>query len=137
MTIAYSDFIGRFPEFGNATTFPQANIDPWIADGYAQLSPTRFGGRLDLAVMLFAAHNVVLGAREAASAAAGGIPGEVKGPVASKSVDKVSVSYTDAASIDGAGAWNLTTYGLRLYKMFRAVGAGPYYVPGPRRVFGA
>jgi hypothetical protein len=137
MTIAYADFVSAFPEFSNATTYPTTQINFWIPIGYEQLNAYRFGAQIGLAVMLFVAHNVVLSAREAAAANAGQIVGEVKGPVTAKSVDKVSVSFSSDTAIEGAGAWNFTTYGQRLYRMIKAYSAGPFYVPGPRRAFGA
>lgn len=142
MTIVYADFITAFPEFTSTAIYPTATINFWIPMAYDNLSQRRFkttippGGsisQLDLAACLFVAHNVVLEAREARSAAAGQINGVVTGPTASKSVDKVSISYTDGATIDGAGPYNGTTYGIRLYQMFKAVAAGGLYVPGPGR----
>lgn len=136
MTIAYADFIGAFPEFSNATTYPQSSVDFWITQAYAQLNPGRLRSQLDLAAMLFTAHNVVLSAREAAAAAAGQIVGEVKGPVTAKAIDKVSVSFSDDTGLEGAGPWNFTTYGQRLYRMLKSYNSGPMYVPGRRRFLG-
>jgi hypothetical protein len=47
------------------------------------------------------------------------------GPVASKSIDKVSVSYdTAAAAMKDAGDFNLTTYGVRYLRIAKMMGAG-------------
>lgn len=134
--IAYADFIMGFPEFSNGVLYPKTQIDFWIPQAYAQLNAYRLCGTLDLAAMLFVAHNVSLSAREAASASAGQVSAATSGPIASKSIGKVSVSYSSAGVIDGAGSWNDTIYGQRLYTMIRAFGAGPAYVRGPRRAFG-
>ena len=132
MTIQASDFTTAFPEFGNNSVYPPGQIGFWITQGYAQLNSIRLGTSLDLAVMLYTAHNMVLSAREAAVANAGGIVGQASGPVSSEGVDKVSVSYdTGAASIADAGAWNLTSYGQRLRSMLRGFAAGPAYMPAP------
>lgn len=47
------------------------------------------------------------------------------GIVSGKSVDGASVSYdTGTASEQGAGFWNLTSYGRELYQLMRIFGAG-------------
>lgn len=130
MTIAATDFTAAFPEFSNGTTYPLTQINFWIPQAYNQLNASRFGQTLDLAAMLFVAHNIVLSARDAATVNVGGIPGQATGPVNSKGVGQVHVGYdTPAMEIPGAGAWNATSYGQRLYRMMVAV-SGFDYVPG-------
>lgn len=132
MTVAYTDFIAAFPEFSDTVKYPQSQINFWLAQGYQQLNAKRFGGQLDLAVMLYTAHNVVMGARAAASADSGAVVGEATGVVSSKSIDKVSVSYDTTSVADArAGQWNATSYGQRLWQLMKAYGTGPqYFVPG-------
>lgn len=133
----YSTFIAFFPEFSDQDRYPPATVGIWIPQAYQQLNEPRFGNNMPLAAALFVAHNLVLGQRDAMAARVGGIPGEAKGPVNSKSVDKVSVGYAaDSAAIEGAGIWNSTSYGQRLYKMMQAAGSGPFYAPKRGRVFG-
>jgi hypothetical protein len=130
MTIAAPDFINAFPEFNDSSAYPFTQINFWIAQAYNQLSSDRLGVTLDLAAMLFVAHNMVLSARAAATATAGGIPGQSTGPVNSKGVGALHVGYdTPAMEIPGAGAWNGTSYGQRLYRMMVAAAAGGLYVP--------
>jgi hypothetical protein len=140
--IVYDSFVAAFPEFGSNTsstlqsaqvTVGQVNF--WIPQAYAQLNTWRFGAQLDLAAMLFVAHNLVLSLRENKANATGQIPGAVQGPIASKSIDKLSISYSGATNLEGAGMWNATTYGQRLFKMMKAYGSGPLYVAGPRRFY--
>ncbi len=134
---AYSDFVSAFPEFSNEAVFTVSTINFWIPQAYGQLNAYRFGVQIDLAAMLFVAHNVVLSAREVATANVGGIPGQVTGPVTSKTVGPVSIAYGGQTSLEKGGAWNGTTYGQRLYKMMKAYGVGPFYVaPRPRLPFG-
>ena len=131
MTVDPSDFRAAFPEFWDSSVFTNAQISFWAGEAANELTPRRMGNSLTVATYLFIAHNIVLGARAAAASAAGGIPGEATGPTSSKSVDKVSVSYdTASAAIEGAGAYNLTSYGQRLYRMIKAFSAGPIYVTG-------
>lgn len=129
MTIVYADFIAAFPEFGNTALYPQTQINFWIPQAYRQLNAFRFGAEIDLAAMLFVAHNIVLSARESKSSAAGQVAGSVTGPMSSKSIGPLSISYSGATSIDGAGAYNYTSYGQRLYNLMRAYAAGPKWVP--------
>src|ERR1700730_7677771 len=122
MTIAAADFIAAFPEFSNNAIYPISQIDFWIPQAYNQLNADRFGASLDLAAMLFVAHNIVLSARESVTGNVGGVAGQATGPVSSKGVGQVSLGYDTAAmQIPGAGAWNGTSYGQRLYRMMVAV----------------
>lgn len=129
MAIAPPDLLVAFPEFSNVTTYPTATVQFWITQGYSTLNASLFGTDLDYAVMLYTAHNVVLAARNARDGAAGQIVGDVKGPVASKTVGPVSISYSGASNTTGAGEYNLTSYGQRLYALMQAYSAGPKYVP--------
>lgn len=136
MTIAYADFVAAFPEFTNAQVYPQATINFWIPIAYQQINACRFKDSLDLAAMLFVAHNVALSAQEQGAANSGAPVGTANGPVSAKGVGPVSASYdTGSTAIAGAGAWNYTKYGQRLYMMMKAFAAGPSYVPGPYRRF--
>ncbi|MCX5495375.1 DUF4054 domain-containing protein [Kaistia dalseonensis] len=125
MTVTVSSFRADFPEFASIVTYPDAMVAFWLTTAAKLLSIDRWAELLDLGTELFIAHNLALGARDQKAAVAGGIGGSSAGLVASKAVDKVSVSYdTGAAAIEGAGAWNLTTYGTRYIQLARMIGAG-------------
>lgn len=129
MAVTYNSFVAVFTEFSDAAAYPQTTVEFWIGQAAFQLNANRLRNSYDLAVMLFTAHNLVLGKRDTRAAAGGGTPGQVSGPQSSKAVDKVSVSYdTGAVTYPGAGEWNATSYGQRLYRLMRAAGAGPVYV---------
>ncbi|CAM2295246.1 DUF4054 domain-containing protein [Ralstonia mannitolilytica] len=120
-----ADFRATFPEFSDTTKYPDASIEFWMGIAVSLVNPDRWGVLTDQGVSLVTAHHLVMGQRDQAAAAVGGAPGEVKGPTASKSVDKVSVSYdTGAVALSDAGFWNLTTYGVRFMTIARAMGAG-------------
>lgn len=134
--ITADSFIEIFPEFSNNAVYRISQINFWITQAYAQLNTTRFGAQLDLAAMLFVAHNIVLSARAARSTATGnpgqapGIPGESTGAVNSKGAGGVHIGYdTGAVQTPGAGPWNATSYGQRLYKMMVATGGFAYVTP--------
>ena len=101
-------FREHFPEFADTTTYPDSQIDFWASAAGPMVNATRWGELTSLGVELVTAHHLVM----AIGAATNG--GAVGGPVASKSVDKVSVSYdTSAYLVEGGSFWNMTTYGVR------------------------
>ena len=125
MTVSAASFRASFPEFASTTTYPDAAVTMWLTAAGDLLSAERWGNLLDLGTSLYIAHNLTLGAKDAKAASMGGVGGGSAGVVSSKSVDKVSVAYdTGAGTIEGAGAWNLTTYGVRYLQLARMVGAG-------------
>lgn len=111
-----------FPEF---TSTADATVTFWITVAVGLLNEERWDNHLDMGIALFTAHHIAIANRDAMAAAAGGAPGAIPGVVASKSVDKVSVSYDGSlGTYEGAGFWNQTNYGVRFYQMARLVGAG-------------
>lgn len=129
MTVTPTTLRALYPEFANATTYPDASINAWIAQAALQLDPGRWGTLLDFGTTLYVCHRIALAARNAKIATFGGMPGQASGPVQSKSVDKVSESFdTASAAEEGAGFWNLTTYGQEYIRIARQVGAGPLVV---------
>jgi hypothetical protein len=128
-------FRAAFPEFANPSAYPDATVDFWLNQAQLQYTPDTFGDSYDLAIMLFVAHYLATGARNAAVAQAGGVPGAVTGVASSKSVGGVSVSYdVGASSMKDAGYWNTTTYGQRFWELLQRFATGLVYVPGPRRL---
>lgn len=120
-----------FPEFEGTATDEQ--IVFWF--GQAEFDQARLANQYDLAVMLYTAHNLVLGAQQAALAAKGKAPGGIAAPLASKGAGGLSASYDTGAVIKaGAGIYNATVYGQRLQKLLDTVSLGGTYVaPPPRR----
>lgn len=118
-----------FPEFKVAASYPDASINYWIAKAYRMLNPCRWGTELDSAAELYVAHMIVLEKRARDAAAAGGTPGQARGPIASAGVDKGNVAYDpNISSMEGYGHWNLTDYGTRLAFDIENFGAGPVQV---------
>jgi hypothetical protein len=138
-------FIQDFPEFGNQSAYPPAVIAYYLALANILLNPVFWGGpspnalpqgtpvsppqaMIDFAAELFVAHNLVLEYAAQRAAATGGLPGTQTGPVASKGVGPISVSYDNGAAAfeaGNAGDYTLTTYGQRLWRMIQMAGAGP------------
>lgn len=119
-----TDFRAMFSEF-DATNYPDALVTIWLAQATNEVNPTRWGSDTNYGIALLTAHYLVLARRRALSATAGASPGDIAGPVTAKSVDGVSVSR-DAGSvtIEGAGSFNTTDYGVLFWQKARWMGAG-------------
>lgn len=130
--LTVAQFRTDFPEFADSTLYPNALITTWLTVVAALITNTlAWGTLLTLGQELAVAHYLVLAARDLAAAAAGTPPGQVQGLQTANAVGEVSVSY-DVASVSfvDAGFWNATTYGLRLYQLFRVIGAGGLQIWG-------
>lgn len=123
MSLTPLQFRADFEEFANPVMFSDALITSWINNTSNMLNTQRWGSLATLGQELLVAHNITLSARDQASAIAGGAPGEMTGAVASKAVDKVSVSYS-AVDLQNAYDFGLTSYGVLYLRLARMVGAG-------------
>ena len=124
-----AQFRTEFPEFTDTTRYPDSSVTAWLTGAVSLVNADRWGVLADLGQALVAAHHLVIGARDQQAAAVGGVPGTMTGPQSSKSVDKVSASYdTGAASLEGGGFWNLTSYGVRYLTLARTMGAGGFQI---------
>lgn len=127
--ITASQLRADFPEFKVASSYPDSNINFWIGVATKLLSPNRWGDMLCTATELFVAHMITLEKRARDAAAAGGTPGQARGPINSAAVDKANVGYDpNISSVEGYGHWNLTDYGTRLAFLIECFGAGPVQV---------
>lgn len=125
MTVTAESFRDDYPEFTSSTLYPPDAIAYWLNIATIMLQPARWADVLDLGTALFMAHHLTLERQAQNSAANGGLPGISSGPIASKGVDRVSVSYDTAAGIEPeAGHWNLTVFGTRFIRLARMAGAG-------------
>ena len=134
MTVTVASFKTNFPEFASNSDYQPTQVQFWLDAASNALNPARWLSMLDAGTALFVAHHLVLSARDQKAAAAGGTPGEVRGILTAKAVDKVSAGF-DAASVsltDG-GYWNSTSYGIRFLQFARWFGTGGVQVgtPGP------
>lgn len=114
-----------FPEFADTTVYTDGQVSFFGTLAESLLPECRWGSLWPYGVALFTAHQLALAARSQKTAAAGGAPGAVTGPMTAKSVDKVSASYdAGAVTLDDGGFWNATTYGTQLLFYARMIGAG-------------
>lgn len=124
-----SIFIAVFPEFTDTVKYPEAAVNFWIAQALGLWPVDRYGAQTDLVTMLYVAHNLALGVIAGAS---GGGAGSFA-PVSSKAVGSVSKSMdTSSVASAGAGIWNGTAYGQRLYALLRGFATGGFYRPSAR-----
>lgn len=103
-----------FPEFA-ATADPRVTF--WLNVAAKRLTSPRWveAELLDEGTQLFVAHHLALEAKGADAVA----------PLASQSVDKVAMAFdNNAASLENAGQWALTSYGVQYLQLARLVGAG-------------
>jgi hypothetical protein len=122
MTVDVASFRASFPEFGDATAYPNAQVQMWLDDAALWVPAAKMGARADLATMLYVGHSLTYYRLNTSAAASGGAPGQSSGVVTSKSVGPVSVSYDTASVIDArAGEFNSTNYGRRLWTMLKSV----------------
>lgn len=113
-------FRANFPEFADTTKYPDTLLTFWSAFGEMRCTAAVWGDMRDNAVQLYTAHAVTIAKQQQS-----GLPGSQAMPISSKAVDKLSVSYDTAlAKIEGAGNYNLTTYGRDFYQLVRLAGMG-------------
>lgn len=125
MTLTTAQFRQDFPEFADASIYTDSQVMLWLGVSLLLVNECRWGDLYNLGIELVTAHHLAIAMRDQTAAAVGGVPGTMTGPLASKSVDKVSASYdTSAATLDNAGFWALTSYGMRFLTLARMMGAG-------------
>jgi len=122
---AVSDFRRDFPQFSDDTKYPDAVIEFRLNLADMLIDGSAMGNMFPYLAELFVAHYMVLNAADTAAGALGGAGGATSGVVASKSVDKVSVSYDNSATLnDDAGFWNFSRYGAEFWQLLMLFGYG-------------
>lgn len=124
-----------FTEFTSTVTYTNSSISYWLNLGNLIINSSLLGGSpstvsnppatlYDIALELFTAHNLVLEQPAQLTAENNGVPGQTTGPISSKRVGPVSVSYDVAAGVDPEdGQYNLTIYGTRFINLYKLAGA--------------
>lgn len=118
-------FRAAFPEFADSSIYTEESVSLWLTFATAQVNARRWGTQVNMGIYLYTAHEVTLAGQNLKTASIGGTPGNISGPVNSKTVGSVSVGYdTQAATEKDAGHWNLTSYGKQFIRLARIFGAG-------------
>lgn len=129
MAVTLASFRAIFPEFGDGTKYPDPAVQFWLDQAGVTLPQSIPPGQIDLATMLYIAHNLTLGIL---SASGGGSAGSFA-PVSSKSAGPLSKSMdTSSVTSAGAGIYNGTAYGQRLWALLRGLVTGGFYRPSAR-----
>ena len=126
MALTVAQFRANMPAFSSTTQYPDTSIQFWLTYAYIFLAPCRWRNALDLGAQLFAAHNVTIDGLSAAEGQNGAPSGMTVGPIVSKTVGDLTITYDTGAGVNEAdGHWSLTNYGTRFIKLARQFGSGP------------
>lgn len=132
MTVTVDSFRAEYPEFADAGRYPSPMLQTAIVLAGKMMDGARWGDLLDHGTSLVVAHRATMRRKAMVDATFGKIPGAASGPVSSKGVDKVNMSFdTAAVNEEGAGHWNLTTYGQEYIRLARIIGMGPVQIGAP------
>ena len=123
--VTNAQFRGDFPEFADTTGYPDAQVNFYLNLAQTRLDATRWSDLWTYGVELYTAHSLALAKMRAATTLGGGAPGATTGVVSSKSVGGVSKSMDlGIVTIEGAGTYNLTSYGSEYYQLMLLIGIG-------------
>ena len=118
-------FRSDFPAFASTTKYPDAQVNFWLNMALIWFDPVLWDNMLNYATELFVAHNLAQQGSDNAIAAFGGAPGLTQGVLSSKSVAQGAMGFdTGATTVPGAGNWNATSFGVRLYELMNIFGSG-------------
>jgi hypothetical protein len=125
MAFVVSDFRKAYPEFNDLGKYPDGLITGWATVATAMVNSCFWRSMTALGINLYVAHEITLEVQSQAAANVGGTPGGQSGPVNSKMVGSVTVSYDTAQAVEkDAGHWGLTVYGKQFLRLARTFGAG-------------
>lgn len=120
-----------FPEFGDITAYPDAQVNFYLALACARMNPCVWGAQFDYGQALYTAHCMALARRRGISSQRGLVPGVATGLITAKSVADVSQSFdVEVGTLEGAGNYNLTDYGTMFYELMMLAGMGAIQLGG-------
>ncbi len=132
VTVTPDEFRASLSAFADPTYYPDGDVQFWLTIAGNLVNPDRWGDLAPFGVMLATAHYLTMAGLSRMEAEAGGIGGLRAGPIASEHGDKVGVSFdTQSAVEEGAGHWNMTTWGKQYIALARLHGAGPVQIGVP------
>ena len=123
MSITVQDVRDRYPEFSDATTYPNARIQSFITKGEGELDEGEWADQYNEGMLAYVGHYLSWSTMTNNS---GGSVGSV-GPVASKSIGDVSVSFASVVGSNPSAMqsfWNSTPYGQEYWRLLMLYGAG-------------
>ena len=116
MSVTATTIKARFPEFDSQA---DARIEIFIEDAKLELSESKWGDRYDKGISYLTAHLLSIALKTEK-----GSVGSV-GPIASRSIGDVSISFSNKTSESQIEAYyNSTPYGQEFWNMLQFVGLG-------------
>lgn len=120
-----SSFRENMPMFADIKAYPSSQFNLYLKLGVKLLPERRWDDLLDEGLTFYIAHYLTLYKRAMNASLVGADTGKVVGNETSKSVDSVSKSMdVSGVTLDDAGHWNQTTWGIQFLQLARMVGAG-------------
>lgn len=120
-----ADFRAEFPEFGDTSVYPDAQLTFWSSIAEMQVVQCAWQDMYTFGVKLYVAHEITMATQNVKAATIGGSPGQSGGIANSKAVGAVNVAYDSVTQSEkDAGWWNRTTYGQQFIRLARMFGAG-------------
>lgn len=124
-----AEFRALQPVFADASAFPDALVEMWLAVAEEKCPQSRWGARRQAGVMLLTAHHLTLDAAARKGDGTGGMDAGAGGVISeSKTVGSVSKSTGRAGSASvadpKAGAYNATSWGQQYWAMVQEIGIG-------------
>jgi hypothetical protein len=118
LSITAAEFKTRFPEFASET---DARVNTMIARAELRVNEGLWDTWYDEGLYYLSAHFLARANAAALAASGGGVT--ASGPLASKSVGDVSISFSNATPADmSEGYLNSTSYGAEFWSMAMTVG---------------
>jgi len=129
--VSVSGYRAVFPAFADSSVYPDEQIEMWLGLIVTMLPPNRWRNMWPLGCYLLLAHQLSMDRQMQLQASRGGVPGFGTGVISNKSINGVSVGYdTGISSLQDAGAYSLTVYGVRFLQIARMVGSGGVQITG-------
>lgn len=123
MTVTPADFKLRYPEFDPVD---DARVQIFLDDAALEMCESAWGDLYDRGQAALAAHMLAIANQTEAS---GGTGGGASGPVASRSIGDVSVSFGLSSSSSKSEDWYTSTpYGSDYWRLVKIVGMGAVVV---------
>ena len=117
MALDNATFRQTFPEFADATKYPDAQLTFWLTFSANFVNAAKWGDAYDAGLSLVLAHHLVISGNNQAS------PGGGSTLSSGESAGDVSISYDTANMIEEKGGhWNTTSYGRQYLRMARFMG---------------
>ena len=122
--ITVDQFRENYPEFADTARFTPEAITRYLRLAYSRLNVNRWDDQLDFGAQLFTAHFITLQALDVEAVNMGGAPGQNPGIMTNQATEVTAAFDVQSTIEEGAGHWNLTTYGKQFIRLANISGMG-------------